>query len=437
MKNVYYFDNDIVKLLKLNEKEMEPPSYYIECPTIALPEYLISYYKTYGNHNNEINFIKLNRIEDYVNIIDDNNSYILFSALDINEFILFNELYNLMSDFRNVNFVLGGAFLYILEVQDLIQYYTKKLYFFEGKGEEFLIKLLDDRLSPGVYRDLDFNKIKNYKILPEYLNKHKIISLTFRDSRCSWSRCKFCHHSIYSHRKVITKAEMVENIKYYYRYGMKSFIIYDNEIIPDLLSDTLEELINNDITDIELEIFGLRLEYFNKVKRLANNLSLFKNVKISMGLEFLDQDLLDLFDKGIMLNEAMSIIDLLLKYNNIYVMVYLLLGAPKTSEKALFKLKEFIENYQSIYDFRASFFRLSDLTDIYKNPDHFDIKILNNNYTLKDFITYYENNLPALRTKYIDFLMKDPDTDKWVTRKEVLDKHSKFLRIYSVIKYGK
>lgn len=438
MKRVYYFDNDDVKEARLEEGE------WISTPltgkTIPHSAYLISYYKTYSKSYEKIEFEKLDLLEDSKNsVVDSTDSYVLFSVLDPDDFALFDELYHILYDHANVSLVLGGSLLYILETQDIIDYYDKDIYILVGKGEEFLISLLDDNLPPALYSDSNFDKIKNYKLLPKFLSEDRLISLTFRDIRCSWNRCKFCHHNIGSRREIINNIQMFENIEYYYFHGVRNFIFYDNETLPDVMSKVLDKLWIAGIRDIKIEIFGLRLEHLDKVERLMEGLSRLKEGRVTFGLEFLDQDLLNIYDKGISLDEAMDIIGLSSKYKNVKVMTYLLIGAPKMGNVALSKLRKFIESYDNIiYDFRGSFFRLSELTRVYEEPDLFEIKILNKRYTLNDFFVNYGGKLPEIKTKYIDFLMKDPDTGLWMTRKEALIKHLKFFPAdCSLIEYGK
>ena len=381
--------------------------------------FLLSYLEEYGCVPFETRAFDPTGTLDEIENSEDN--YILFSNimpwdLTLNTRII-ERIKNKFSKLRT-NIVLGGTLFSILHNRQVLEHIPGITHICEGKGEEFIKELMENRLPPGLYHSKDFPPIEHYLLKPKYLSKITTMPITFDDNRCTWNRCKFCHHSSGRiKRKRISADRLVDDVVYYYNFGIKEFYFYDNELNPAKLYDFLGLLYAKigPAPDITFWIFGVRAnEDFSIIKPLVWRKDLFK--EIAIGVEFYTQSMLDLYDKGITTSQIDESIQRFLDIGT-NVHVYLLFGAPGERMGDLEGTKSFIEKYGDSIFCRPSFFRLSSNIPVYKERDRFGIETAGF-YKLNEMIG--GDTLPPINTKYLKFTCWDEDKQEMVTRKEVL-----------------
>lgn len=381
--------------------------------------FLLSYLEEYGCVPFETRAFDPTGTLDEIENSEDN--YILFSNIMPRDLTLNTRIIERIgSKFSKlrINIVLGGTLFSILHNQQVLDHIPGTTHICDGKGESFLKELTENRLPPGVYHSEDFPPIEHYVMQQRYLSKVTLMLITFDDNRCTWNRCKFCHHrSGQIRRKGIGAHTLVDDVITYHRFGINHFYFYDNDLDPNKLYDflgLLHEKIGPD-PDIAFWIFGIRADHdFSMIKPLVWRKDLFR--EIAIGAEFYSQYMLDLYDKGITTSQIDECIQTFLDIGT-DVHVYLLFGAPCERIGDLEETKSFIEKYGDNIFCRPSFFRLSSDIPLYKESDRFRIEA-GEFYKLNEMIG--GDTLPPINTKYVKFTCWDDDKQEMVTRKEVL-----------------
>ena len=403
--------------------------------------FLLSYLGEYGYVPFETRAFDPKGTLDEIENSEDN--YILFSNimprdLTLNTMII-ERIKNNFSKLK-INIVLGGTLFSILHNRQVMDYIPGISHICEGKGEGFLKELVEKRLPPGVYHSEDFPPIEHYVMKQKYLSKVSLMLITFDDNRCTWNRCKFCHHrSGQIRRKGISADRLVDDVVTYHRFGINHFYFYDNDLDPNKLHDflgLLHEKIGPD-PDIAFWIFGIRADHdFSMIKPLVWRKDLLR--EIAIGAEFYSQHMLDLYNKGITTSQIDECVQTFLDMGA-DVHAYFLFGAPGELAMHLKETRAWIEKHRDDVFIRASFFRLSTEMAMFGERNRFKIET-------GDFYKINEikggETLPPIDTKYIKFTSWDDDEKRRVTREEVLRKTEAVLgdalsiRPYLIFKNG-
>ena len=403
--------------------------------------FLLSYLEEYGCVPFEAReFDSTGTLHEIENSED---NYILFSNimpldLTLNARII-DRIRNKFSKLK-INIVLGGTLFSILHNGQVLEHIPGITHICDGKGESFIKELTEKRLSPGVYKSEEFPPIEHYVMKQKYLSKVTLMLITFDDNRCTWNRCKFCHHqSGQIKRKGISADRLVDDVVAYHGFGINHFYFYDNDLDPNKLHDflgLLHERIGPD-PDIAFWIFGIRADHdFSMIKPLVWRRDLFR--EIAIGVEFYSQYMLDLYNKGITTSQIDKCVQTFLDMGA-DVHGYFLFGAPGERAMHLKETRAWIEKHRDDVFIRASFFRLSPDTAMYRDSNRFKIET-------GDFYRINEmkggETLPPIDTKYIKFTSWDEDEKRRVTREEVLRKTESVLgdalwiRPYLIFKRG-
>jgi radical SAM superfamily enzyme YgiQ (UPF0313 family) len=169
--------------------------------------------------------------------------------------------------------------------------------------------------------------------------------------------------------------------------------------------------------------------------RLAATLELWEEnpVKtVCWGIEFFDQEILDLYKKGIQCDDIITVLSLF-KSLDIQNVAYILLGLPRVRNKHIKNLLQFKKNFSYLIQcFRPSFFRLSSETPIWMDPLTYGIRI-KTAYRANDLSP--KKILPVIETKYYRFESRDEDDRCWKDRQEVFEKYKSHDCLFDIDRY--
>lgn len=357
-------------------------------------------------------------------IVNSDENYILLSTMTAHDMLLTLHLIEkLRAKFNTlkVNIVLGGALFFVVDKEHVMKYIPEITHICEGNGESFLKTLVEKRLPRGIYHGKNFERIEHYIIKREFLNKIQRILITFDDNRCSWNRCRFCHHQNADEirRKRNDVDTIVDDVVFYHDSGIKEFHFFDNDLNPKIFHNFLIKFHEKagPVQDISFQIFGIRAN---------NDFSIIKNSlwkqglvsEVSIGAEFYSQDLLDLYKKGITTHDIDCSINTFLDFGT-RVNIYLLFGVPGSCKRHIDDTLSLMKKYGRSIQYLPSFFRLCSDTRIYKEKEQFNIEI-NKPYRMNEFIG--GDDLPPINTNYLKFNCWDNDEQRMVSRKEIMDK---------------
>lgn len=400
---IYYFENKILK-------------------------YLFSYLKEYSSVDFEL--VCLKNTLDVAKIENNEANYIFFSNFLLDDIILMNSFIEVFRfSFKKIRFniVCGGGAHYCIDNQELRGYYPEIGHVCVGKGENFLVELIEGHLGKGIYFAKQFGRLKRYRVHRDFKLNSPVL-ITFADNRCDWGKCFFCHQQADHVMPIASAQELADDIDYYTKdCGYTEYIFYDNNLRPDRLQQLLTILYDRGYKDIpiDFDIFGMRVD--SGIEILEDILIKWGEMPISQaqwGVEFYNQDILDLYNKNITLAQIDKSIDFFYKFginNNLNF----LLGLPLISSKNIEHLYNYIMDISpKVAVFLTAFFVLSRGVKLFDKQDQFGIRV-KNNYTLQDYY-FFEENIKPIKTIFVDFDSFDPDTGQYLNRAEVYKKYDKF-----------
>jgi hypothetical protein len=373
----------------------------------------------YVSTNSDIKFShEMLNLKNIDRIDNNSDNYILFSFFLSKNISVFDKTINAIREkFQkiNINIVVGGSFLNFLSIEDINKYYGEVNFICIGKGEEFLISLLSRKINPGIHFDKDFPLVKKYLIVKEeFLNKSNLAYLTINGNECKWGRCLFCKlKTEEKDSQRVNIEEIYDSILYYRKNKKLKLVICDSYNNIDEIKKITDMLHEDKIYDVDLIVFGVRADMdLNGVK----DKSIFC---INLGVEFYTQYLLDLYKKGITIEQIDKSINKL-KFIAKELNAFLLFGVPGYNLTHFKDIKLFIEKYKNdIHKFNGSLFCLSDNIEMYKMLKEFRIEITGN-YNISDF--FKSENCPKINTKYLKFRIWDQDEKRMINNREILDK---------------
>ena len=418
MYNIYYLDNHTSFGIK------HVLSYYLQSKPLSItgipiisntPDVLYNLFDTKNN-------------PDFANIPNEKTTYFMFSVKSTNDYYYVFEVIKYLREMFpviNIKIIIGGAAIESIDVNSLIVNYPEISYLVYGKGEEIFSKIIDDQLTNGVYYDKDFDIIKPYIVLPPFLQNVNEISIFFEGNVCKWGRCQFCFLEKEKSLKK-TALDVAKQIMYYYKnHNIKIFNIYDLYLNFGILKELLDILISVGITDVSFKSIGMHLK--SDFKLIAPYFKVFKTLFLDTGwgVEFLDNDILDLYQKNITVEDVFEVA----KITNGIGMpfsAFMLNGLPNVSDD---NLKNNLDNLMKldeyVYKYKVSFFILNNKVPVYRKPDIFKIKLLDK-FTLHDF----DYNLPEIETYLYNF--ESLINGKYLTRREEYSRYEDILNVLTV-----
>ena len=403
--------------------------YYLPAYEYSSFEYIFSYLN--------IEAIQISNVKEIEN---KENNYLLMSTGVFSAGIgkMIEALRDIKEIFDKPKFtiVIGGPHFNIMSATDFIKAFPDVSYICIGPGEKFLEKLFNENIPPGIYDGLQFGEVRNYMLTESNLEKldddHEI-RISFDGNSCRWGRCLFCHHMVnspgYSPEKIF------ELINSFSDLGRYKFYFLDNYINLKKLIALLEMLSKTSYRDsLDLTIFGARVS--DDLSVLDEVISKFREnpiKKISFGIEFYHQELLNMYKKGTTIEQIDRTMNWMIS-NNIYIGANLLFGMPGTKQEHRDKYYDFVEKYgDSNIEIRTSFFRLSSAIKMFDMLDKFKIKLTGESYNISDLTGIDELcrrplvNIPKVPLTYLKFTHWDEEEQRWISRFDDLKRYKDFI----------
>lgn len=302
----------------------------------------------------------------------------------------------------NKKVIMGGAIVPYIE-RGL--YYNTEIfsyvdYIITGEGESALLNCIryingekNVNLSNTYYFDKNYNRvyrsekntIEKMDILPcpdysEYpLEKYfcRKLLISYVSSRgCFWNKCSFCsltcsYGNKYRERPLELVIEDLKNLKKEYNFDRLSF--NDEALTAKRIKEIAEAKIDNKI-EFKWSCLGRLNNYYKEEDlKLAKDSGL---CMMSLGLESGSQHVLNGMRKGILIEEVPNILKVIHEAG-IWTNIYFIIGFPNESEEDYNDSIKFLaENEKNIDSLCYTYFRLEDNSFIFKNPDKFNIRIL-------------------------------------------------------------
>lgn len=208
----------------------------------------------------------------------------------------------------------------------------------------------------------------------------------------------------------------------------KTFYISDSFFTFESLQKLLEKLEYG--PKIDLMFFGMRVS--DTFLTVDPKLLLREDIQlwITWGHEFYDDEILDIYKKGITTDEIFESVQWCFKYS-INTHSNLIVGMPLVTNRNIYNHYSFYSNYEK-YSYSptgpGNFFMLYEHSKMFKMLDQFKIK-LENRCTLQDqlklieFSKIHNTSYIELDLTFFRFYSYDEDSKKYITRKEALMKH--------------
>lgn len=367
----------------------------------------------------------------YFPIEDSENVYVLFSIDILTTFYFLLEFLN-RQNLKFAKVVIGGSSLLVVHnYLQIFKIHRSITHVCVGPGEEFMVDLLTKNLPSGIYYGNNFKKIKRHFISNVvFLKNLPLIHLGMNYTSCSWGKCLFCSEANKPLNKEYASLDEIASIINFYRNVMnkKTFYISDSFFTFESLQKLLEKLEYG--PKIDLMFFGMRVS--DTFLTVDPKLLLREDIQlwITWGHEFYDDEILDIYKKGITTDEIFESVQWCFKYS-INTHSNLIVGMPLVTNRNIYNHYSFYSNYEK-YSYSptgpGNFFMLYEHSKMFKMLDQFKIK-LENRCTLQDqlklieFSKIHNTSYIELDLTFFRFYSYDEDSKKYITRKEALMKH--------------
>lgn len=369
---------------------------------------------------------------DYSNI-----DFILFSFYnpeDLIDLIKLNDM-KMSGEIKSQIIIGGSQFDFVKDLKTLEEIIPAVDYFVIGKGEEALFNILKNKPNNKIHYDLDYETDYDFyydEILTiDTKNYNKVGIINLSHNICSWNKCRFCG-VVERYRKgfYLPINRIIPKIRRAYENGVKTFYFYDNSISYNQLRVLLTKL--SDLKEIRFLFFGVKADKkFVELKDVIENFDVNPIFRILIGLEFYDQEILDLYSKGIDLEDINKTLDFFHSLGT-EVGFSILFSLPLVKHKHVEFFKNWMKsNSDRIYEFGISVLKLKSGIDVYENSEEFGVKLLDN-YTFYDYIDDsliynqdVENRLKKLESLEVDFIYKNSEHNEYLSRDEVYDLYYK------------
>jgi len=215
-------------------------------------------------------------------------------------------------------------------------------------------------------------ELNQFSIGKKYITPIRIAPL-MTSRGCYWNRCTFCDHAnvIGNRWREIEPEETLKNLKIYKeKYGIEFVLFCDESTSPKMLQ-RLSQLIIKEKLNIH---FGTMSRLEKKLLTLIKPLSQAGCRFLSFGLESGCQRVINLMDKGFLIEDAQKIID---ECNNHDIMVelFIMFGFPTEKLSESLETINFLEsNHDKIHVFRANPWSLKLHSSIANNLSQYSIK---------------------------------------------------------------
>jgi len=416
MINIYYYKNPHNKAQAYNWGFFTVISYYIN-----------------NNKDKKISINEIIDLDDFKNIENNEDTFILLSipffesisSIDAIMQSLKEELKDIK--YKKYNIVLGGAANHQISSEDIHKFYPEIDFIVWGRGEVVLEKILNKEITTkGAYdgNKYDFKQTIMLDFFSKKIDKVSI-PIMIDGLRCPWNKCKFCLHSTMD--KTNMKADEVFRLikRYYIEQGRKKFYICDNWLNMGKAYKLFDMLFAEGMTDVSFEFFGVHIS--SNYKRLGEYINKFNDGFItasSWGVEYLDDEILELYQKGITVDKILEHAKIITEFG-MSLDAYMILGLPHIEKKHINNMYENLLKYDKYVNFYSySTFTLDENIDVFKNNEDFGVKIKN-----RSTLDYQYDSKYPLRTTIFDYEVYDFENEKYMTPTENVERFSSIISI--------
>ncbi len=362
----------------------------------------------------------------------EDGAVVCYSLSQVEQFFDFYLLYREIARLprrKEIKLILGGSLVGWLESEDLLERYPRITTAVVGPGERVLPELLD-KIHRGqevprlVYGDpRDRSAWPDVSVVDAPDNWY-YCSLGL--DKCSWGRCKFCHHQQPDQIDDATIEQFCDKvIRLHREHDVTRFYIFDNNMVPSNLEILLQTLKASGLSGkLDIALFGARLDPgFVELAPLVRELGVIS--EIDWGLESCSQRVLNLYAKGTRVDHFEPILKAYAEagVDNI---VYGLYGLPRVTEDDLRDSFPRIDRLRPhCKELHLSWFLLSKGLAVYREKDRFGIEVLER-FRMSDttgFDCLGEHNVA---TNFFDF--RSTIDGKSLSRWEDFERHLPCIR---------
>ncbi|MBF0382347.1 MAG: tetratricopeptide repeat protein [Magnetococcales bacterium] len=247
---------------------------------------------------------------------------------------------------------------------------------------------------------------------------------------CFWSRCSFCEESSISKFSIASVERVADEVEYHYSKGYRYFQFVDEMISAKRLKMIATEIIKRGIKIFFYATLRPSSDFNTETLQLMHQAG-FRY--IIWGVESCNPRVLELVNKGTTIETIRSALKMSTDAgirNHIFIMV----GFPTETPAELFDTMQFIyDNRQNIHCVHNGTFVLCKGTEIFQNPEKFEVEIEYSHLNPQQFKTIHKNGTTGQNAfQYFlhyqeTFIEKIPDIDLFVLYKDhALVYYSKF-----------
>jgi len=328
-------------------------------------------------------------------------------------------------------FLVGGSFFSYADCRAFLRCFPETSYIVIGKGESALLHALECE-SPGedrILRAEDFGAPDDFLLGPALpWHPERPIAVGRGDFICRWGKCRFCHHTPDRDSKQINIEEFCSRLVHYYRqFGWRLFYITENHLESHELRFILEKLESEKVRPL-LDIFGMRM--VRQALDLSKSLTRARIVRdVGWGLEMYSQRILNLYRKGILVEDMLPILSGFAEAG-VTSHVHILLGLPGCSDEDYEMTYEFLHenmvksriiNRAIVHWFVLSPPLMGRIAEI-------GVKLrTRGSYCLSDYFGNIDE-LPDIKTAFQIFDTWDQASRRWIAHDEVLLGHADVIK---------
>ena len=274
---------------------------------------------------------------------------------------------------------------------------------------------------PGVAYKMDGIYIKNkptqsnlnHNAYPDFsdldLGKYftpEVVVPILSSKGCFWRRCSFCEEGSINMYSVASVNRVVDEIEHHYSSGHCYFQFIDEMISPKRL-----RMLSNEILIRKLNVFfyaTLRPSAdFNEETLQLMHRAGFRYV--IWGVESCNQRVLKLINKGTTIETIHNTLKIS-KNAGIRNHIFMMVGFPTETPDELFETMQFIhKNREYIHKIHSGVFSLCQGTEIFQNPEKFDLTIKSKGVDSSQYLTEHKKGTTGNKGKlyhshYLKFL---------------------------------
>ena len=250
----------------------------------------------------------------------------------------------------------------------------------------------------------------NHDAYPDFSDYHldryfitEVVIPILSSKGCFWRRCSFCEEGSVNQYAEASVNRVVDEIEHHSSNGIGYFQFVDEMISPKRL-----KLISHEIIRRKLKVFfygTLRPSAdFDQETLQLMHIAGFRYV--IWGVESLNRRVLKLVNKGTSVKSILNTLELS-KGAGIRNHIFLIIGYPSEKPDELFETMQTIyDNKENIHQVQAGTYVLCKGTEIFLNPDKFDIEIEYTGFGHREYTVKYKKGSTGKKaTKYYHYYL--------------------------------